>query len=309
MAECLAETGVVVIGGDLRQVRVVEELANSAAWVRVYGLDLGRDIPGVYPAMDLETAVTRAGVVVFPISGVSAEGTVRLKDPKDRLQLPDEFLTWLEPKTLIVVGSLTEHWRKQCLERGLQVLEYAEIDEVAIPNAIPTAEGAVMLAMKNIPVTLHQNSCLILGFGRVAKALARMLLGIGAQVIVAARNPNQRIEAQEWGCKTVELTQLSVVAPEVWVVYNTIPAPVLKREILSRLRKEAVVIDLASAPGGTDFSCAEELGIHAELALGLPGRVAPRSAGEILASTIPALIERELAREKAWEARTCTKNH
>jgi dipicolinate synthase subunit A len=308
MAECLAETGVVVIGGDLRQVRVVEELANSAAWVGVYGLDLERDIPGVYPVKDLETALTRAGVIIFPISGVDAEGTVRLNAPEAQLKLSGDFLRWLEPGTLIVTGSMPEYWRKLCVELGLKIREYAEIDEVAIPNAIPTAEGAIMLAMEAIPVTLHQNPCLILGFGRVAKALARMLLGIGAQVIIAARNPNQRIEAQEWGCKTIELTQLSTIASEMWVVYNTIPAPILKREFLSRLRKGAVVIDLASAPGGTDFSCAEELGINAVLALGLPGKIAPLSAGEILASTIPALIERELAREEAWEARTCTKN-
>jgi dipicolinate synthase subunit A len=47
-----------------------------------------------------------------------------------------------------------------------------------------------------------------------------------------------------------------------------------------------VVIDLASAPGGTDFNAARELGLKAELAPGLPGIVAPVTAGRIIAELI-----------------------
>ena len=39
-----------------------------------------------------------------------------------------------------------------------------------VANAVPTAEGAVQVAMEELPFTLHSARVLILGFGRVGEA-------------------------------------------------------------------------------------------------------------------------------------------
>lgn len=296
MAECLAETGVVVVGGDRRQLMVAEELANRAAWVRIYGLGREFVVSKVAVSDDLESAVAGVGVVIFPISGVNTQRKVRTMQPEGYFQLPEDFLRCLEPGTIILTGSSTAEWRRECEELNLISIDYAELDEVAIPNAIPTAEGAIQLAMEGLPVTLCQNAVLVMGFGRVAKALVRMLLGIGARVIVAARRISQLEEAALWGCQTVLLSDAITVLPSVWAVFNTIPELVLTAQLLSAVRPETMIIDLASAPGGTDFTAAQSLGINAVLAIGLPGKVAPRTAGEILASAIPNLLERVVTR-------------
>ena len=80
------------------------------------------------------------------------------------------------------------------------------------------------------------------------------------------------------------------------IVFNTVPSLVLTRDILQHARQETVIIDLASQPGGTDFEAANMFGIKAILAPGLPGKVAPVSAGKILADVIPSLIINELSR-------------
>ena len=72
---------------------------------------------------------------------------------------------------------------------------------------------------------------------------------------------------------------------------NTIPAPVLGDGVLARLRSGSLIVDLASKPGGTDFAAAEELGLHAEHALALPGRCAPQTAGALIAQTVLAILE------------------
>lgn len=41
-----------------------------------------------------------------------------------------------------------------------------------VANAVPTAEGAVQVAMEELPFTLHSARVLILGFGRVGKLTA-----------------------------------------------------------------------------------------------------------------------------------------
>lgn len=296
MAGCLAEIGVTVIGGDRRQSMVVEELANRAAWVKIYGLSKESISPRVMEAESLEHAVSGPKAVILPISGVNSEGKVRAMGGEGYLTLPVDFIQMLEPETIILTGSSTAEWKRQSTAQHITVVDYAELDEIAVPNAIPTAEGAIQLAMEGLPVTLCNHEFLILGFGRVAKALARMLLGIGARVFVAARRLAQQDEATQMGCHGIPLADMARVLPSVWAVFNTIPAPVLTAAYLHELRKGAIVIDLASAPGGTDFAAAKALGISAVLPLGLPGKVAPLTAGEILASTIPNLLDRVLSR-------------
>ena len=74
----------------------------------------------------------------------------------------------------------------------------------------------------------------------------------------------------------------------------------LPRTLLQRLPAGALIIDLASLPGGTDFAAAEELGLYAEHALALPGRCAPQTAGALIAQTVLAILEeREEQKERS----------
>ena len=131
----------------------------------------------------------------------------------------------------------------------------------------------------------------MLGYGRVGRAVARRLQVLGAVVTVAARSPEQRAGARCAGCRAADLTQLPNLLPGFDAVVNTIPAPVLDREKLACLPEGALVIDLASMPGGTDFAAARALGIRAEHALSLPARCAPQTAGELVADTVLNILE------------------
>ena len=93
------------------------------------------------------------------------------------------------------------------------------------------------------------------------------------------------------GCRAAPLTALPTLLPGFDAVINTVPAPVLPRALLQQLPGGALIIDLASLPGGTDFAAAEELGLHAEHALALPGRCAPQTAGALIAQTVLAILE------------------
>ena len=66
------------------------------------------------------------------------------------------------------------------------------------------------------------------------------------------------------------------------IIFNTIPHLIMDRKKLLRVDKRAVIIDLSSYPGGVDFNAARELNLKASLDLGLPGKVAPKTAAEII---------------------------
>lgn len=161
-------------------------------------------------------------------------------------------------------------------------------------NAPPTAEGAVQLAMEELPITLHNARVLVIGYGRLGRVLAQRLAALGAHVTVAARSYEQLAWAQVWGCATEHTSCLAPWLCSFDLVVNTVPAQVLGREELAGLKPGALVIDLASKPGGVDLEAASALGVKVIWALSLPGKVAPVSSGSYLKSTIYHIIDEAL---------------
>src|SRR5690554_1014944 len=165
-----------------------------------------------------------------------------------KIKIDRDFFARLDPPSLLVTGSFPRLLRQTAETRGIKVLEYAERDEIALPNAIPTAEGAIQLAMEHTPFTIDGSTCLVLGYGRVARALVKRLLALGARVIVAARNPRQLEEAETAGALGKALSMLEEEIRKADIVFNTIPAPVLTAGILEKAPSRVLIIDLASAP-------------------------------------------------------------
>jgi len=288
--------GVAVLGGDDRQVFVAEAMLTVAPWVKTLGLTGLPTVPRLQPATDLKEALTGAQVVILPISGADARGMVKTCASTVDIKIDPAFFALVEKKALLVTGKFPAHLKQMARENGVRVCEYADHDAIAIPNAIPTAEGAIQLMMEKTSYTVDGAACLILGFGRVARALASRLQALGAAVTVAARNPQQLAAAAGLGYQSLPLSRLDQAVTQADVVFNTIPALVLTAPLLARMSPETLIIDLASAPGGVDFEAAARYRLTAILALGLPGKVAPQTAGRILAANLPGLIKQELSR-------------
>ena len=70
------------------------------------------------------------------------------------------------------------------------------------------------------------------------------------------------------------------------IIINTVPHMVLTKERLNYVKKDCLIIDLASKPGGIDQKIAEGKGIKSIWALTLPGKVAPFTTAEIIKKAI-----------------------
>ena len=158
-------------------------------------------------------------------------------------------------------------------------------------NALPTAEGAIQIAMEELPITLHDARVLVIGFGRLGQALAPRLRALGARVWVAARRYEQRAAAESMGLGSEGMHRLPDWLCGYDLVLNTVPAPVLGARELNALKERALVIDLASRPGGVDMDAAAALGVRVIWALSLPGKVAPVTAGRYIKDTIYHIME------------------
>ena len=158
-------------------------------------------------------------------------------------------------------------------------------------NALPTAEGAIQIAMEELPITLHDARVLVIGFGRLGRTLAPRLRALGARVWVSARRYEQRAAAESMGLGSEGMHRLPDWLCGYDLVLNTVPAPVLGVEELAALKERALVIDLASRPGGVDMDAAATLGVRVIWALSLPGKVAPVTAGRYIKDTIYHIME------------------
>jgi dipicolinate synthase subunit A len=198
---------------------------------------------------------------------------------------------------IIFTGLARPYLKKLCAKYDLSFVELMQRDDVAIYNSIPTVEGAIMMAIQNTNITIHNSNTLVLGLGRVGITLARTLQAIGAQVKVGISDSSDYARAFEMGVTPFYLHELEEYAEEAELIFNTIPAQILTASVLARVRHDAVMIDIASKPGGIDYQYAEKRGLKAILCPSLPGIVAPKTAGRILATTIRQLMMEEIAKE------------
>ena len=159
-----------------------------------------------------------------------------------------------------------------------EIFDYFKDEVVTIKNTIPTAEGAIATAIKETDTTLFGSKCLILGYGKVAKTLAGYLGCFGAKVTIAARKETDRVLASINLLDSMIINELENEIHKYDIIFNTIPVKIIDSHILRKVRNEALIIDLASKPGGVDFKEAELLKKRVVWALGLPGKYAYKTA-------------------------------
>lgn len=272
---------ITVVGGDRREAEAVAELAARGHRALLFaGLPAG----GVMACDDPEAAFAEAEAVVGPVLGTNAAGDGLYRaEPLGELRIDPRWLRLCRAGTPWLVGRAGPWLRAAAAEHGLPLVTYADLPEFALRNAVPTAEGAIAEAARRSGCTAWGQRALVVGAGRCGRALVQRLHALGCRVRCAARSAQGRAEAELLGAEAVPLDALPRAARDCGWVFNTVPAPVLGAEVLGALPSGALVLDLASAPGGTDFAAARALGVEAVLLPGIPGRMFPRTAGRIVA--------------------------
>lgn len=286
---------VAVMGGDARELILVEELVASGARVNVIGLPVKSGADGVVIYRDPTECLMDIKAVILPVPGINEKGFLYCTLADQPLALTEELMAKIPADVPVFVGMARPLLAQMASQHRLRLIELMKLDEVAILNSIPSAEGAVQMAMEMLPITIHGSSAFVVGFGRTGITLARLLGAMGARTRVVARKPEHLARITEMNLVPVPFHHMAETLGEADLIFNTVPAPVLTGEVLEKVSPEAVIIDLASAPGGTDFRKAESLGIKAVLAPGLPGKVAPKTAGRVLARVITRLLVEEMA--------------
>ena len=285
------------IGGDRRQLYVISGLAEDGYNISVFGIDEGLGATDkIRLCSDVCDVVSSSDAIVLPVPYCSVLCGDNINTPLSRGEIRfAELSSAIDTygTGLILAGRADERLRALECCGALKVIDYMEREELAVLNAIPTAEGAIKLAMNELPVTIHGSECLVTGFGRVSKILCRALYGLGAKVTVSVRKKGDLAYIKAFGYEGADITKPLEAPKRYDIIFNTVPHLIIDRGMLGALRSDTLVIDLASKPGGVDFEAAKELGRNVIWALSLPGKTAPMTAGNIIRDTINNILSEQ----------------
>ncbi|MBW7572499.1 dipicolinate synthase subunit DpsA [Caproiciproducens faecalis] len=277
-----------VLGGDKRQIALAESIAADGYTVYVYGFDNIEFSKDVKKA-NLEEIILRCENIILPLP-VTADGKhLNMVYSENSIELNDSFAELMRNKQ-VYGGMMGKLYQTSDVWDSIDTNDYYTREEFAVHNAVPAAEGAIEIAMREYPGTVNQSRCLVVGYGRIGKILASMLRGIGANVTVSARKYSDIAWIESYGYSSA-LTDKVCDKEQYDVIFNTAPALIFNRRLLSKMHNRPLIIDLSSPPGGVDYEAAQKFGIKAIHALSLPGKVAPKTAGEIIKNTIYNMME------------------
>lgn len=272
-----------VIGGDLRNVELAKILKEDGKIVYTYGMNIDS-------TEKLETILEDVEVVVGPIPFSRDSLTVNSTFVDSKI-LIKELLEKMRGKILIA-GNISEDVKKLAKSYNIQVIDVMKSEKLAVLNTIATAEGTIELMIANTDTIIFDSNVLILGFGRVAKTLANRFKGLVKSITCASREDEELAWIEVYGYEKLDLKdfvkcQESKKCLENYkVIINTIPSMILDAEKLQYVNKEVLLIDLASDSGGIDKEETKKQGLKLIHALGLPGKVAPKSSAKFIKDII-----------------------
>lgn len=260
------------IGGDLRFAHLTRIALSRSIEASALGMEHS---PLPLPRAAIED-ISRADAIILP----NPWRRGMLLPYSDRPFSLDEMLEQIRPDTPVILPDC--EGMPAALRNRLLCIDLSSSGEYALKNARLTAEGALSCATKYTDRALMYSKCLIIGYGRIAKRLAQLLKGIGADTIVAARREEVRAQASADGHHAISMEEIPILLPQMDFIFSTPPARVLTDRMLGLIRPDTLLMDLASPPFGFKLETAQALNLLAVRESGLPGRYCPYSAGEIL---------------------------
>ena len=187
----------------------------------------------------------------------------------------EEILPMSEAGALVVGYALPDWLCGAISERGAEIFDLALDEEFLVENAELTAHGTLGRLLLSEPRGIRGRKVGIVGYGRIGKALARLLLFLRADVTVFSSRPEVVIEL----CRSGVSAELSSADTEPFgldILINTAPSPLPFEEKLVKIPR---IIELASGKNLPELPTVERYP-------SIPEELYPGAAGEAIARRI-----------------------
>ena len=278
---------ILIVGGDRRNLELANILSKEDK-ITILGFENCEIEKNIIIENNLEEAIKQNDIIITAIP-VSKDG-VFFYAPFSKEKIDIDCFTNLCRNKLIITGNILMS-KQELLEKENQVIDIIKMEEYAILNAEPTAEGAIQIAMENTYEVLQGRNVLIIGYGKIGKILSNKLKQLDCNVYSTARKETDFATMDANGLIPVRYENLNEKIRDMDIIFNTVPNIILKEDELNNIKKDAIVIELASKPGGVDLEKNKTIGVKVINAQGLPGKVAPITSAKIIEKILKQLFE------------------
>ena len=283
---------VLVLGGDLRYLEVIEDLSLK------YDVDIvgykNTYINDHVKNLDInDVNIGKYDVVILPINGVMDDNLINCRFNNLPIKIDDNFLIGSKENVLIFSGISTP-----CLNNILSISNrrcfYLMKDKNVIKeNVIPTVEGIIADLIVNTESTIKNSNVLVFGYGNVGKILVDYLMMLGANVTVSVIEDTDKSVLDSFNINNFYSYDDCSLIKEISfndIIINTVPSTIIDSSLIKYINRNAYVLDIASHPHGIDREVLDEFFIKNKLYLGIPGKVAPKTSGKILSKKINEIM-------------------
>lgn len=270
------------LGGDLRQKYANDFMCQNKVDSEVFMNFVLDD--------NIKAKINSASIIGLPIPLLNKDMYINM--PDNNSIKPEDILMFLNKGCVVFGGNIPNYIREIIFQHNCAYFDYFDIESFQINNALLSAEGGIYYAKQRLERSIHSSNIAILGFGRIGKVLAYLLHLQGAKITICARKDSDYTWSKLAGfdgfkIKTFENeSNLNLIENKYDIIFNTIPFWIMGESFVKTLSDDTLIIDIASYPFGIDESLVKKYNLKYFRESGIPGRYAPKSAGEIMAKTI-----------------------
>jgi len=261
---------ILIVGGDRRQLALAGLLREKGYRVSLLGFD---KLGAYYEPMESPETI------FLPVPYRDPGGSLKAPYAEEKLELKDIVRRY--PACVYYLGGCDAAAREVFGGR-IRYVDLMADEAYQVENALLTTQAAVCVFQQASEVALCDLHCVVVGYGRIAKFLCRLLVAHGARVTATARKESDLVLIRLERMGAVHTSRLACALPEADVIFTTVPHNVFGEEELKSIRSGVMLMELASPPYGMDMALAKELGVNVRLEQGLPGRYFPVSAARAI---------------------------
>lgn len=270
-------SNILILGGDERQKVLYDELKNK-----------GFNCFHFYDNFDF-SQIKQSKIIVLPVP-LSKDGEYIFCDNSNFKIKIKELISHTTKRQLLIFGSASKRIKEMLDDRGFNYYDLFSEESFVINNAYYTAQGTLLEILKNTKKCIVGKKALILGFGRVGRAVANVLDKNGMDVFIAARNEIQLAECEGLGYGKLSYDELKSTIYLFDYIISTVPFNILTSKEVSLINGNALFIELASAPYSAKSELFYKFDIRYILASGLPGKYLSVESGKKIAEMIERYI-------------------
>lgn len=279
---------VLVLGGDLRYLEVIENLSvrNNVDVVGYRNTYINDRVNCIN--ID-DVCISKYDSIIFPVNGVMDNNLINCRFNNTSIKLNDDFLVGCKNNCLIFSGIPTSNLNKLLDNASMDCVYLMKDKEVVNSNSIPTVEGIIADIVLNTEITVNESNILVFGYGNIGKVLVKYLKMLGANVTVSIIEPADKKVLDNMGIDCFYSNDTNSLVKEIGsndIIINTVPNTVIDNSLIKYINRSCYVLDISSHPHGVDREVLDEFFIKNKLYLGIPGKVAPKTSGKILSKKI-----------------------